>query len=298
MDNPRKMKPGRPPAAAAGPVVVFANWFQFGAGERTAYPRVFSRMLLWCREGKGRVDVNGEVRDLTPGDWLWLPWAHAITYHADEETPFFVGAVHVIPYHAHGEPVVFSVAHSLADELAQAAGRGDREWPQLGGLVQGHFQDGDRLALLANYIVERFQAAAPDEAVMRTLAGLLVPELHAAVEARRAGDGPLPGELRRMQDYVRAHLERNLAVAELARVAGCSIASVHRLFRAYAAMSPGRWMARVRSQRAAELLRTTRLSVREVGEQVGLPDPFHFSRFFKRQTGVSPRAYQQSRRGL
>jgi AraC-like DNA-binding protein len=285
-------------AVQDGPVIVFANWFQFGAGERTAHARVQSRMLLWCREGKGLARVNGEGRMLVPGDWLLLPWAHAIEYEADAEAPFLVGGVHVVPRHALTKPVVFSASHFADDKLADLPERGDAEWPKLGGLVQGRFADGDRLALLANYIVERFQAAPPEEATMRTLGGLLVQELTAAVEMRRAGGALIPGELWRMQEYARAHLAQNLSIEDLARVAGCSGASVHRLFRDYATSAPGRWMARMRAQRAAELLRTTRLSVREVGEQVGLPDPFHFSRFFKRHTGVSPRAYQQSRRGL
>jgi transcriptional regulator GlxA family with amidase domain len=50
----------------------------------------------------------------------------------------------------------------------------------------------------------------------------------------------------------------------------------------------------LRAQRSAFLLRTTTLAVREVAAQVGFEDPFHFSRFFKRQMGVSPREYRTS----
>jgi hypothetical protein len=46
---------------------------------------------------------------------------------------------------------------------------------------------------------------------------------------------------------------------------------------------------------AAALLRTTTLTVREVGERVGLNDPFHFSRFFKKETSESPAVYRKGR---
>lgn len=79
---------------------------------------------------------------------------------------------------------------------------------------------------------------------------------------------------------------------DLASAGGCSTAGVHRQFQSFEAMPPGRWLARLRVQRSAFLLRTTTLAVREVGEQVGFEDPFHFSRFFKRGMGESPRRYR------
>ena len=34
------------------------------------------------------------------------------------------------------------------------------------------------------------------------------------------------------------------------------------------------------------------LSVKEVGEAVGYPDPFYFSRIFKQLTGLAPKEYR------
>jgi AraC family transcriptional regulator len=56
--------------------------------------------------------------------------------------------------------------------------------------------------------------------------------------------------------------------------------------------TPAKWVAAQRIERAAHLLRTTRLPVQQVAEESGIPDPFQFSRFFKRHTGHSPRAYR------
>ncbi|MFI5356113.1 MAG: helix-turn-helix domain-containing protein [Opitutales bacterium] len=299
MDKPVKKRGPAEPAGPAAPVVVFANWFQFGPGERIRQGSVESRLLLWCCEGRGHIRVSGAARALEAGDWVFLPWRREQVYEADARHPFRVGAIHVVPCHAPDHPVVFQVAHEPGDPLAGRPWRQDTVWPALAGAVHGRIGgEYDRLGLLAAYIIEKFQRAAPEEAAMRALAQLLLGELQLAVQTRGAGAQPMPGKLRRMQEFARAHPGRNLTIAELAQVAGCSEASVHRLFRTYAAVSPGRWMARLRAQQAARLLRTTTLAVREVGEQVGLPDPFHFSRFFKQQTGLSPRAYQRSRRAL
>ncbi len=127
---------------------------------------------------------------------------------------------------------------------------------------------------------------------MAVLAGLLIGEIGLAARATPPGNSPRPGSLRRMQEYARTHLERPISVDDLARAGGCSTAGVHRQFQSFEAMPPGRWLARLRAQRSAFLLRTTTLAVRDVGGQVGFEDPFHFSRFFKREMGESPRRYR------
>jgi len=276
-----------------GPVVVLANWFQFSPSERIVRPCVESRMFLWCRRGKGMLRVNDEVRAFEVDDWILMPWRHSIVYESDAHSPFFVGGIHLVPWHAECAPVVFNVAHQQGDQLANHPARRDAEWPGLEKSVHGSFSgESDPLALLASYVVERYLQSAPERECMAALAELLIGEIAMAARAKPQGASPRPGTLRRMQVYARTHLQHPISVDDLARAGGCSTAGVHRQFQSFEAMSPGRWLARLRAQRSAFLLRTTTLAVREVGEQVGFADPFHFSRFFKREMGESPRRYR------
>ena len=280
-------------AVGGGPVVVFANWFQFGSSERTVRPCVESRMFLWCRRGKGMLRINGEVRTFEADDWILLPWRHAIVYEPDAEFPFFVGGIHVVPWHSDRVAVVFGVAHQESDLLANQAARRDAHWHGLEKSVHGSFSgETDPLALLASYIVEKYVQSAPERNCMASLAELLVGEIALANRATPPGKSLRPGTLRRMQDYARSHLHRPISVGDLARAGGCSPAGVHRQFQSFEATSPGRWLAQLRVQRSVFLLRTTTLAVREVAAQVGFDDPFHFSRFFKRQMGESPRGFR------
>ena len=48
-----------------------------------------------------------------------------------------------------------------------------------------------------------------------------------------------------------------------------------------------------RITRAKQLLRFSELSVEEVGEAVGMPEPDYFSRVFKKIEGISPREYRK-----
>lgn len=176
-------------------IIVSANWYQFGGGERLHNPRVESRMLLWCEAGTGRVRINDLWNLLNADDFLLLPWQHEVTYEADTDSPFLVAGIHIIPHHARGVPVVFAASHQAADELAGSSERRDVFWPQLEGLVYGSFVSAKRLDLLTHYVVESWSPPPPERAA-RELARLLIEELFKTVSESQAGVFPQPLELR------------------------------------------------------------------------------------------------------
>jgi AraC-like DNA-binding protein len=92
--------------------------------------------------------------------------------------------------------------------------------------------------------------------------------------------------------FIRENLDQTIGVDDLARRAHLSVARFHVVFRRYAGVSPNRYVQNVRVQRAQELLLSSDLSVSEVAEQVGVEDPFFFSRMFKKRTGLSPSYYR------
>jgi AraC-like DNA-binding protein len=53
---------------------------------------------------------------------------------------------------------------------------------------------------------------------------------------------------------------------------------------------------RLRVNLAIDLLLGTSLLVKEVAEQVGFDDPFHFSRVFRKLQGMSPTTFQRLHR--
>ena len=278
------------------PVIVLAKWFQFGTGERIVHLRVLSRMLVWCRTGLGRVRINGDWYSLAPDQWLLLPWAHAVEYEPDARRPFFVGGIHLIPDYRPGAPVAFGVSHRRGDYPdLENDDRRDAAIPGLTNIVRGHFADAPRLGLLATYIVEHCIAVPPREEPMRSLASLLLAELQSASSLLPAS-ADATSRLTRMQQYIRRHLVDPLAIGDLARIAECSPATVHRLFLKSLKVSPLQWHAQQRIAAARALLGGSSMAVREVAARVGFEDPYHFSRFFKRHTGTSPRAYRQHAR--
>jgi AraC family L-rhamnose operon transcriptional activator RhaR len=90
--------------------------------------------------------------------------------------------------------------------------------------------------------------------------------------------------------------ERAWSVAELAAAASLDEAYLTRLFRAHVGVPPIAYLARVRAERAANLLTVTALPVSSVGARVGWADPTYFARRFQSLIGLSPTEYRRRMR--
>jgi AraC-like DNA-binding protein len=93
--------------------------------------------------------------------------------------------------------------------------------------------------------------------------------------------------------YIEENLARPISHDLLARTAGLSPSRFHVLFRAALGSAPYEYVQKLRLEKAQQLLVRTDRSVGEIGQAVGHPDPYHFSRVFRRQVGVSPAAYRK-----
>ncbi len=83
-------------------------------------------------------------------------------------------------------------------------------------------------------------------------------------------------------------LDQDVPVAELAAAVNLSASRFAYLFRRETGLSPVQYLHRLRMERARVLLERTFLTVKEVMAFVGVNDPSHFSRDFRRYHGVPP----------
>lgn len=98
----------------------------------------------------------------------------------------------------------------------------------------------------------------------------------------------------RCRDFILNHHRRLKQADEVARACHVDPAYLSRLFRRFAHESPYRFLQKEKMKSAAlSLVRQGKL-VKEVADEFGFPDPYHFTRSFKRVHGVSPDAYRRS----
>ena len=102
--------------------------------------------------------------------------------------------------------------------------------------------------------------------------------------------GLITGE--REGKFIRLHFTRPLSRAHLARLAGLSLSQFHQVFTRSTGLTPLGYLHAERARMAVDLLADRRLLLAEIASRVGYGDEFHFSRRFKAETGLSPRAYR------
>ncbi len=97
-----------------------------------------------------------------------------------------------------------------------------------------------------------------------------------------------PRRVRRVLEYIEAHLDAELSLAELAAVACLSPCHFSRSFKEATGVGPQRYTVQRRVERAKVLLRHGTARLADVAAAVGFADQSHFTAAFRREVGTTP----------
>jgi len=90
-----------------------------------------------------------------------------------------------------------------------------------------------------------------------------------------------------------ANLHRSINASELANSVRLSTPHFSRLFKIETGVTPGQYLTDLRMEKAAQLLATTFLSIKEIMGAAGYRSKGNFIRFFRKRFGVTPSEYRQ-----
>ncbi|MBV9273173.1 MAG: helix-turn-helix transcriptional regulator [Verrucomicrobia bacterium] len=121
-------------------------------------------------------------------------------------------------------------------------------------------------------------------------------EKYTNIAARKSDyRGGLPiTRLRKIQDYVRAHLTEDISIETLAELAELSSFHFCRVFKQATGMTPLQFVTRERMLKAQRLIRETPRSLIEIGLEVGYTSPSYFAQAFRRAVGKSPSGFRNA----
>lgn len=106
-----------------------------------------------------------------------------------------------------------------------------------------------------------------------------------------------PWQLRRVTDFIDAHVSASISLNSLAELTGLSVSRFGRGFRAATGMSPHQWLLNARVQRAQALLLHDDLPLADIALAAGFSEQSHFNRTFRRLTGSTPGRWRRDRGG-
>jgi AraC family transcriptional regulator len=112
----------------------------------------------------------------------------------------------------------------------------------------------------------------------------------------KAVTGLAPWQLRRVSDYLEAHISERVDLATLATLVGLSQSHFSHAFRVSTGVAPYRWQLNMRIRQAQRLLLEREQSLEAVADATGFADAVHFGRTFRKLTGTTPANWRRERR--
>ena len=99
--------------------------------------------------------------------------------------------------------------------------------------------------------------------------------------------------VKRVNDYIQAHLEQDLSLADLAKEVQLSPSYFLRAFKNATGRTPHRYLMDCRVQRAQEHLEKSTLALSEIAYACGFASQSHLNDVFRAKLGVSPGQYRR-----
>ncbi|QDH21527.1 AraC family transcriptional regulator [Saccharibacillus brassicae] len=241
----------------------------WGPGLRDAY------ILHYIHRGRGVFRSEGREYALGPGQGFLILPDTLVHYEADPDDPwvyvwFGLRGLHV--------RALLERAGLTAGSPVYTAADGSPLESLYAGLLEVRERPGGDL--LAQAEIYRLLAALVAGAPASTARPLAPPRAREAHLSRAAA-------------VIENGYSRKLGAEDIASAVGLDRTYLSSLFKDAYGVPLQTFVLQYRMRRARELLRNHSLSVSDVARSVGYPDPFLFSKMFKRVCGVSPTAYRE-----
>ncbi len=103
-----------------------------------------------------------------------------------------------------------------------------------------------------------------------------------------------PRQLQQILEYIHAHLDSDIKLADLAGSIGMSQFHFSHLFKQSIGTSPYQYLLQQRIERAKQLLKQTDRSIVDIALECGFNSHSHLSKQFRQLTGVTPKRYRSN----
>lgn len=236
--------------------------------------------LLWLEDGRAHCQLDDARAELKGGMALIVP-QHCV--HGFRFSPDARGLVVTVAYSLLG-----SLEASIAQALVRLNTAQSCDLAEGGGRIEAAMRE-----LLAEY---NGPGLHHQTLVAAQLSVVLVWLLR--LSGKVAADSDITASERARQHVARfialveAHYTRQVALAYYAARTGISAAHLNELCRQVTGQS-ALAIIHARSMREArQMLVYTSMTVRDISDALGFSDPAYFTRFFKRNAGISPRDFR------
>ena len=252
------------------------------------------RSGIWIQTAGSAILQQQNYRLSTCDGTLWLVVEDgriSFTYH-DQEIPLKKGECVVIPPQTDGCTIQnakdsrllwLTVEGPLSEDFLRQMNAFNRV-PAKQGMIPSQV---NLIRQIVQVLVRHTGTGDASYQLQQLLWGLIAAHSGQSV----ATTATLSHEIARVVDTLRACRYRDsFSLADMAAISRMPVETFRKRFTSELGIPPLGYLQFLKMERAKTLLRTG-MSVRQAGVEIGMPDPYHFSKQFKHIVGMSPTSY-------
>lgn len=238
-------------------------------------------LLIYCLDGEGELEIEGQKQRVRPGDILLIPRGIQHAYKARPSNPWTIYWTHFHGHHAADFIQHIAVRKTGQNQLIIPIGIHSRLASDFEALLE---------ARESTYNINAYICAANQLRQILSHIALLKP----LARHKQSGDGL---DIERVHSLMQARIHEQLDLDTLAETVNLSKYHFLKKYKEITATTPINHFIQLKIERACHLLDTTNNHVNEIAFSVGYEDAYYFSRIFKKLMGVSPSQYRKMRTG-
>lgn len=231
--------------------------------------------FLWqyTLSGAGRLEYEGKVSEITPGQAIFLYFPHRNRYWLPRES-------------AHWEFIYICL---YGKEMMRLLA----EIHACTGPLIKHREDSEAVKTVFDIFLRGTRGGIDNPFECSRAAYSFAMRLGMELKKGR-GKKEKPDFVCRVAEHCMKHLSETLTVDDMAEASGYSRYHFSRLFTEYQGISPAAFLKDMRLKEAARLLKTENLCVKEIAAKCGFEDCSYFCWAFRKTFGMSPEVFRKS----
>ncbi len=230
-------------------------------------------IFIYCIEGEGWLQTEYQKVSIKKNHCFILPAHQYHTYGANKQNPWSL-----YWFHFRGEQVpLFS---SIIGKVIYIENSEDNRFGDRLSLIQEMYEN-----LEMGYSPENLEYA--NSCLYYFLSSIKYPNQY-----RRISNVKKMNVVQRSILFMKENLEHKLTLEDIARNVGYSPSRFGTIFTTKTSFPPMAYYNQLKIQKACFYLQFTELKIKEIAYKLNFYDPFHFSKTFSKEMGLTPKTYR------